>query len=82
MKSWGCTALAFLPNSLRKFGERAVFFPPLVKGGSGGVGRVTVECTTEHKLGAIDEFDCACAGSPLSYGVSFPNVVAGERRIH
>ena len=62
MKSWGRTALAFLPNSLREFSERALFFPPLVKGGKGGMGRATVECTTGHKLGAIDEIDCACGG--------------------
>ena len=28
------------------------------------MGRVTLECTTEHKLGAIDEFDCECAAPP------------------
>ena len=39
VQSWDCTTLAFLPNSLRKFRERALFFPPLVKGGPGGVGR-------------------------------------------
>ena len=33
-----------------------MIYPPLVKGGSGGVGRATFACTTEHKLGAIDEF--------------------------
>jgi hypothetical protein len=31
MKSWGCSALIFLPNSLREFGKRALSCPPLVK---------------------------------------------------
>ena len=39
VQSWGCTTRAFLPNSLRNFREPAFFFPPLVKGGPGGVGR-------------------------------------------
>jgi hypothetical protein len=30
VQSWDCTTRAFLPNSLRKFRERALFFPPLV----------------------------------------------------
>ena len=79
MQSWGCTALAFLPNSLREFSERASLFPPLVKGGLGGVGRVTVECTTEHKLGAIDS---CLRGLAALCTASFPNTRAGERRTH
>ena len=29
------------------------------------MGRATVECTTENKLGGIDEFDCTCATLPV-----------------
>ena len=65
VQSWYFTTLAFLPNPLRKYRERAVFFPPLVKGGLGGVGRVTVACTTGHKLGALDASNCTCAASTL-----------------
>ena|ERR1700678_3519490 len=53
VQSWGCTTLAFVPNSSRKFRERALFFPPLVKGGQGGWagGRRVQEGAV---LGAID----------------------------
>ena len=39
VQSWDCITLGFLPNSLRRFSERSLSFPPLVKGGPGGVGR-------------------------------------------
>ena len=60
-----------------------LFFPPLVKGGLGGVGRVTVECTIEHNLGAIDRSDLRrVRGFAALDVVQFPNIVAGERLIH
>ena len=65
MKSWGCAGLPFLPNSLREFCKRAPVLSPPCEGGAGGVGRVTVECTTENKLGAIDGFGRAFAASTL-----------------
>ena len=60
----------------------ATFLPPLVKGGPGGVGQVTVESTTEHMLGAIDEFNFAVRGLSAVYCVRYRNVVTRERQIH
>jgi hypothetical protein len=58
--------------SMRKTHERALLFPPRVKGGLGGGGPVSVECTREECLArSIDEVGGVCAASPARQAFRF-----------